>query len=240
LDINSLIQTIIQSVQGAAILLILGGMFTAFLWKISAIINMIVGLLLTILLTYFAFSLTGNLGLTIILFLFGFGITVVIAALGAITAILEGFMISAFGFWAFFATGNLAIALTAGNIIIAIVASIVTTIVSVFVGGYVFSISATLKAASFSANGIGGGIKYITNKIRRKRQTNPNPGNYPSNRPNPQYLPPQQNPQNTYNPPIQNPPHNNPPYYTSYVCRVCGSQNRMGAKFCKYCGKQLP
>jgi hypothetical protein len=102
----SLVDAIIGGIQSIAVLLVLGGMVTAFLWKISAIINSIIGFLVTLVITYFAYTITNNFVAVIVVFAIGLGITSVMAALGALACILEGFGLSALGFWGFFATSS--------------------------------------------------------------------------------------------------------------------------------------
>jgi hypothetical protein len=125
--------------QSLSVLLILGGIVTAFLWKLSAILNIIVGVLLSIVLTYVVYTLTHNLVGTAIMFIVGLGITGVLAALAAIACILEGFTFSAIGFWGLLIGSSPSIAFSSGTIVEAIIGSIVSTGIAAFIGGRVFS-----------------------------------------------------------------------------------------------------
>jgi hypothetical protein len=137
--LNSALQAIVSGIQSLSLLLVLSGMMTAFLWKISAIINAIIGLLVTIALSYLAYTMTQNILTTILIFAFGIGLTFVLVAISAALTILEGFGLSALGFWGFIAAGD-STNLT-GGLITAIILSIITTAISAFIGARLFSLS---------------------------------------------------------------------------------------------------
>lgn len=135
----SLIDALVGGIQSIAVLLVLGGMLTAFLWKISAIINSIIGFLVTLVLTYFAFTITEDFFAALVVFIVGLGLTSVIAALGALTCILEGFALSALGFWGFFAVGSPSNAFSSGLIIAAVICSVISSAIAIFIGGRLIS-----------------------------------------------------------------------------------------------------
>jgi len=128
-----------QTIQSIGVILILGGMVIAFLWKVAVIINFIFGFILTLIATYVVHSITGNLGSTALIFIVGLGVTGVIAALGALTCILEGFVLSALGFWGSLAAGSPYSAFSSGTTFGAVVASLFSTGIAVFIGGRIVS-----------------------------------------------------------------------------------------------------
>jgi len=166
-----LVEAIVGGIQSIALLLVLGGMLTAFLWKISAIINSIIGFLVTLVLTYFAYTITENIVGALAVFVVGLGITSVIAALGALTCILEGFGLSALGFWGYFAAGSPSSAFSSGLIVAAVIASVISTAIAIFIGGRLISTS-TLRVGS-KPLGLVASVKYLLGKgdsSQRRRQ----------------------------------------------------------------------
>ena len=167
----SLIDALVGSIQSIAILLVLGGMLAAFLWKISAIINSIIGFLVTIVLAYIVYAMTENIIGAIAVFAIGLGVTSVIAALGALTCILEGFGLSALGFWGFFATNSPSSVFSYGLIIAAVISAVISTAIAVFIGGRLISTD-TLKVGT-KPLGLVASIKYLLGKgdsSQRRRQ----------------------------------------------------------------------
>lgn len=154
-----IISVLTQTIQSIGVLLILGGMFIAFLWKVAAIINFIVGFILTLIVTYIVYSLTRDLGLTAVIFIAGLGVTSVLAALGALTCMLEGFALSAAGFWGALAASSPYNAFSSGTLIGAIIASLFSTGIAVFLGGRIVS-----------TRTLGLGKKSSKTKFRNSRQ----------------------------------------------------------------------
>jgi hypothetical protein len=150
------VAVITQIIQSLGVILILGGMLIAFLWKAAAIINTIFGLIITFIATYFVYSLTSNLVGTGIVFFVGLVATAVIAALGALTCILEGFILSAFGFWGAFVAGSPSSVFSSGSIIGAVVASVMSTGFAVFVGGRVLSTKSPSGRKNYSSSSYNG------------------------------------------------------------------------------------
>jgi Mg2+ and Co2+ transporter CorA len=134
-----IISLLLQTIQNLAVILILCGMLIAFLWKAAAIINLVFGFILTIIATYIVYSVTKDLGSTALVFIIGLVVTGLMAALAAFACILEGFVLSALGFWGFLVAGSPYSAFSSGTIIEAIIASIFSTGIAVFLGGRVFS-----------------------------------------------------------------------------------------------------
>jgi hypothetical protein len=134
-----IINILTQTIQSVGVLLILGGMLVAFFWKAAAIINLVFGFIITIIATYLVYSITADLGSTATIFIAGLGVTGVVAALGALACILEGFALSALGFWGVIVAGSPYNMFSMGAIIGAVVASVFSTGIAVFVGDRIVS-----------------------------------------------------------------------------------------------------
>lgn len=179
-----------QTIQNLGVILILGGMVIAFLWKAAAIINFVLGFILTLAVTYFVYSITGYLSSTAFIFVIGLVVTGAMAALGAITCMLEGFALSALGFWGALAANSQSNLISSGTIIGAAVASIFSTGIAAFIGGRVFStktlgIGKKPKRPQFGSDQPRQ-ITYHTDKIENEKQYKPDP-------PVPAYFPPASN-----------------------------------------------
>jgi len=137
----AIIEILTQTIQSLGVILILGGMLLAFLWKAAAIVNFVFGFIITLIATYVAYTIGADLVGVGAVFLIGLMVTGVVAALGALTCVLEGFVLSALGFWGAFVASSPSSALSSGMIVGAVVASIISTAIAVFIGGRVISTS---------------------------------------------------------------------------------------------------
>jgi len=131
----------LNSIQSIAVILILIGMLIAFLWKAAFYINLALGLIITSIITYLVHSISGNIQVVGIIFFVGFIGSLIAAALGGFLCLLEGFILSALGFWAYWCTGSSLINIFSSQLIIQSgIASVISTGISATLGNYAFSL----------------------------------------------------------------------------------------------------
>lgn len=140
---------ILEALQGIAILIIIFGMASAFLWKVAFYIQLALGLIVTIIATYFVYSFTQMLGLpatwALLIFIVGVIASLFQAARAAIMAIVNGFFLTWLGIFLFLAAGqafDLIYLFThfAGTLILSAIIAIVLTGIAAYAGGHLFSI----------------------------------------------------------------------------------------------------
>lgn len=117
---------------GIGLTLIILGALQAFLWKLAFYINLALGLIVTIVLTYMVSLFNVGFGWLALIFLAGLGLSLMAAFLGAFLAIVEGYMWSALGLFVYCLSNglNFTTSILAGAIGAAVVVGIVA-----FVGG---------------------------------------------------------------------------------------------------------
>jgi len=86
------LDTLIETIRTFAIVLIVIGMLAAFMRKIAWLIEFMAGLALTCIITYIIWNWSQNIILTILMFFFFLGGTIVSATVAEITVIVEGFI----------------------------------------------------------------------------------------------------------------------------------------------------
>jgi ribosomal protein L40E len=250
---------LLQTIQSIAILLVLFGMLIAFLWKIAAIINFVFGFILTILLTYVIYTITNSLIPTAAMFIGGLMVTFVIAALAGLLCIFEGFVLSALGFWALFASGSPLNSFSTTNLIGSVIASVFSTGIAAYFGGRILS-PGTPKIGKRSKNNY---QKTTPSTTYTYDNQTPNSTGYNST-PQPSNNSQENASTSNYTTPyttdtpvnnaIETPPYSQSPIYPSpevmqkvqtlgtqplrtRFCGYCGIENSVAAKFCRKCGK---
>ena len=136
-----IINVLIQSIQSIAIILIFVGMLIAFLWKAAFYLNLALGVIITVLVTYLVNAVSGDAGLTATVFLLGLVGSVIVAAIGASLCLLEGFILSSLGFWAYWVLGSPASILSPQILAGSAVASVVSTGVAAYLGDRALSLN---------------------------------------------------------------------------------------------------
>jgi len=101
-----IISILIQSIQSIAVILIIIGMLIAFMWKVAFYVNFALGLIITILVTYLVNAVGKDVGLTATVFIVGLIGSIIIAVIGGVLCLLEGFILSTLGFWAYWVSGS--------------------------------------------------------------------------------------------------------------------------------------
>jgi len=144
-----ILRIILEALQGIALLIIIFGMASAFLWKLAFYIQLALGLIVTILATYFVYSFTQMLGLPVtwalLVFILGVVASLFQAVRAAIMAIVNGFFLTWLGSFLFLAAGqafDLIYLFThlAGTLIISAIIAVVLTGIASYAGGHIFSI----------------------------------------------------------------------------------------------------
>jgi DNA-directed RNA polymerase subunit RPC12/RpoP len=109
-DLMDIFRIIIESLQGISILVMIFGMASAFLWRVAFYVQLGLGLIVTIIVTYFVYSFTQMLGLPItwalLVFIVGVIASLIQAARAAIMAIVNGFFLTWLGAFLFLAAGQ--------------------------------------------------------------------------------------------------------------------------------------
>jgi hypothetical protein len=148
-DIFEIFRIILQSLQGISILIIIFGMVSAFLWKVAFYIQLALGLILTIIATYFVYSFTQMLRLpatwAILIFIIGIIASLIQAARAAIMAIVNGFFLTWLGTLLFLAMGQALdpiglITHLSGTIIISAIIAMILVAIAAYAGGHLTSI----------------------------------------------------------------------------------------------------
>lgn len=125
---------LIQSIQSVAVILIIVGMLIAFLWKAAFYINLGLGLIITILVTYLVNAVGGDAGLTLGIFVAGLIGSIIAALIGGFLCLLEGFILSTLGFWALWVSGSPTSILSAGTLVGSAIAGAFSTGIAAFLG----------------------------------------------------------------------------------------------------------
>jgi hypothetical protein len=145
-SLNNLIDSLIGAIQGLAIVLILIGMASAFLYKVAFYVQLIIGLVETIIVTYIAYSISQflNLGFwpTVLIFFVGLGYSLYQAAKAALMAILNGFLLCAVGALVLLSSGSGSgiFANFAINIVLSIIISVFLVGIAAYAGGHMSSL----------------------------------------------------------------------------------------------------
>ena len=126
---------LVSAIQQFALLIVILGMLIAFLAKLSFYVNLAIGFILTILVTYLVYSLTQAFAPTAIIFVVGAVGSFVIAAVGHVLCLLEAFGIIMLGIWAFSVSGSPAEMFSSSTLIVNGGASAILTSISAFIGG---------------------------------------------------------------------------------------------------------
>jgi len=151
-DIFGIITSILLSLQGIAILLVVFGVISAFLWKIAFYVQLGLGLVVTIIATYSAYAATQMLNLpsTWALLVLGIGIiaTLIQAFLAAVMAIVNGFGLAWLGVFLSIIDRSMGqiddleglITRLGGTLITSAIIALVVIGAAAFAGGHLFSI----------------------------------------------------------------------------------------------------
>jgi hypothetical protein len=209
---NQMIPVVFQAIQHIALILILLGFATAFLWKAAFYFHFLLGFVTTLLMTYLVSIVNPDLQLTAIIFFAGVFISLLVAALGGVLCMIEGYTCGFLGFWALLATRAPGTMMSSSHLLSSLLAAGVTTGIAVILGNQVFSIGrhqqqpAPLPKAvrplyPTSAAGTQSGIP-----IHRERIV----GSAPK--------------------PVRG---------HETTCPTCQRLNTVGAKFCRICGEAL-
>jgi DNA-directed RNA polymerase subunit RPC12/RpoP len=155
-DLMDIFGIIIESLQGISILIMIFGMASAFLWKVAFYVQLGLGLIITIVVTYFIYSFTQMLRLpltwALLVFIIGVIASLIQAARAAIMAIVNGFFLAWLGAFIFLAAGQaidlLGLFTRLGGTLVAsgTIAAILVGI-SAYAGGHVTSILKLPKLA---------------------------------------------------------------------------------------------
>lgn len=143
---SSLLGTLIETIRTFAVILVIIGMLIAFMRKIAWLIEFMAGFALTCLATYIIWNWSQNIALTILMFFFFLGGTLVSATVAEITVIIEGFIAAWIGVGVILITEGWGINMN-------------TAIVSALISAVLIWISATL----------GGNITKLFPEITRKK-----------------------------------------------------------------------
>lgn len=135
-----IISVLVQSIQSISVILIIVGMLIAFLWKAAFYLNLALGLLITFIVTYLVHVVGKNAGFTAGIFFVGFICTLIVAAIGAFLCLLEGFVLSSLGFWAFWVAGTPSSIFSSGVIFGSAIASLISTGIAAYLGDKALSL----------------------------------------------------------------------------------------------------
>lgn len=129
-----ILTVLVQSIQSIATVMIIIGMLIAFLWKVSFYINLGLGLIITILVTYLVNAVSGDGGLALGIFFAGLIGSIIIALIGGFLCLLEGFILSTLGFWALWISGSPTSVFSFGVLFGSAIAGAFSTGIAAFLG----------------------------------------------------------------------------------------------------------
>lgn len=151
MSVANILDIVFSSIQQFALLIIIMGMITAFLAKLSFIVNCVVGFILTIMITYLVHTFVGDFAITAIIFFVGIGGSFVIAAIGHIVTLIEAFLIIGVGIWATLVSGSPSSIFSTSTLIITIIASAILTGMSAGIGSAILgSVMSSRKSSKKS------------------------------------------------------------------------------------------
>jgi len=146
-----LISILLMSIREIGAVLVIIGVLIAFLWKAAAYINFGLGLIITLLVTYFVYVVGRDMGFAVVVFFVGFIASAIMAAIGGFMCLFESFVLSSLGFWALFIGGSPLNILSPEAIFGSVIASIFSTGISAYLGSRAFSMGLIKRLTSTKA-----------------------------------------------------------------------------------------